>query len=172
MESGCKSIYRRFEKRLGGSTWRVQIGWRAVGGRHQRFAGLTVTPPKGGLPLPLLSASPPLPHSPGPHQMASNMAAVQLRCRDRFRGARVQWTGTVVRVEYDRRSTDAFRMLPAPLHSLAASALSLVIGKSADVLVFTVHMDFDGDGAADAAVAASQVRALTSARDSPRRVGG
>ena len=30
-KSGSKGGYRRLEKRLGGSVWRVQSGWRAVG---------------------------------------------------------------------------------------------------------------------------------------------
>ena len=34
-KSGCQGGYWRLEQRLGGNVWRVQSGWRAVGGRTE-----------------------------------------------------------------------------------------------------------------------------------------
>ena len=50
-KSNCKSGYRRLEKQLGGTFWRVQTGWGAVGGGQNRSAGLTVCPKRMAPPL-------------------------------------------------------------------------------------------------------------------------
>ena len=59
IKSGYKSGYRRLEQRLGGSFWRVQIGWRAVWGLTEAVGRADRHFKKGeGVPLPSFKRNP------------------------------------------------------------------------------------------------------------------